>query len=302
MKNFFLVLFILPCTLAFSQKKVECKKREITVDNLKIADYDGKGGILNPDRRIWLLSPETKDTLLIINPIISDFGNPLFQTGIFYKLSFNNSDKTVCYVKSPDGWGAVGEKKIVSLFFNDKTPLVIENGKLSNEGIAAFKNTIVFNMDGLNKSVQQVNDSIKALDKIVVQRDKSQVALQEAISTKNYIAKLYLVDSYEAAQKIAITQGGVQVGAYEKEIVGGSFAKGTYSFYKMVKPMQIGGKTITFLPIAVSETSPGITSTVTVNAISIRVLGSNTVIKIPAAAYDMAGAGMIKALIDNGIL
>lgn len=303
MKQTLFFLFALITITAFSQKKVECRKGDVTVENQKIADYDSKGGLLSTYRYIWLLSPTTKDTFLTINADYVDFANPLFQNEIFYKITFRDGKNTTYYKRNPTGWGSVGDRKIVGLFFNDKTPLLIENDKLSESAIAALGSSANFDYDHLSQAFTKIKQTIKETEKVTVERDRKQPALQQTTTEKNYIPKVHIVDPYETAQKIIITQGGVQIGAYEKESSGGNFAKCIYSFYKIVKdPLEIDGKKIIFLPVAVSEATPGITSSVTSTDIRVRLLGSDTEIKVPPAEYNMAGSLIIKALIDRGVL
>lgn len=299
-----LIMFIalISSAVVNAQKIIEVSKSDIKENNQKIADYDGKGGILSNNRYIWVLSPGTTDTLLTITPIIQEFENPLFETDIFFKMNFHDAAHSVFLLRNPPGWGAVGERKILSLIFNDKNPKLIEAGKLSDAGIAAFKTQVAFDYDKLMESDKQIKEQVQKLNGQVVARDKTKPLSQDLTSDKKLIQKLHVVDAYVPMQRIIITQDGKRIGIYEKEVTGGSFAKASYRIYKFISPITISGVQITALPIAVSQTAPGVTSTNTGNEITIKLIGTGKEIKIPPAAYDMAGTGILNALIANGIL
>jgi hypothetical protein len=299
MKNALLFLTVLYSSIAFSQKKVEVNKSSIEVDGQIIAEYDGKGGVLSGNRKIWVLSPATKDTLLIIYPMSTSMNIPLIEWDILYKLCFYNAEKTTVYFKNPKGWGSVKESKVVGLFFNEQVPLVIENGKLSEPGIGAFREKVGYDAPGLFKNAQQVIDSVIATSAKTVDRQKANSIEFKPVG-KNYIPRFYQIEQ-PAYQTFEIWQDGVLIGALEKQIETGSFAKGIYNFYKKVAPFKVGGLDIKFIPVAFSETSPNInrepTSTAGINLYYIQ-----NSFKLQKIYWESAENSTVNALIGKGIL
>lgn len=301
----FITLSTLCCfvlTNLSAQKLIEVKKGEIVSKGQKIAVFDSKGGVLSTNRSLWVLAPGTTDTLVTIRQIYKDFENPLFETGLFYQCNFTDPSKTTQFIPNPPGWGAVGERKIIGLIFNDNNPTLIEGGKISEAGMATFKSQGSFDYDKLLQQAKLVQDKMVELFSQIVPRDKTKPLLQEETSNKTIITRLYVVDQYAPRQRIIVSQDGKKIGIYEKEFVTGSFAKTTYTVYKFVAPFTVDGKEITTLPIAKVEASPGITSAVTPTEIEIKILATGKIIKIPPGPHDMSGTAILKALIDNGLL
>ncbi len=286
-----------------AQKKVEIKKGEININGQKVAEFDSKGGLLSSNRSIWVLSPGTSDTLLTLNEIYKDFSNPLFDRDIFYQINFHDAARTTLFMSNPPGWGAVGEKKILGLIFNDKNPELIAEGKLIPQGLNALKQQPGFDFEKLIAVQEQIQALIVNSHSQLVTRDKSKPISQELTNNRKLIVKLHENSIYNGnKQRILIMQDGKNIGIYEKEIQGGSFPKGIYHIYKFITPVKIGDIELPSLPIATVETTPGVTSSTTGTEISIRILSTGKELKIPAGPYDMAGTAILKALVDNGLL
>jgi hypothetical protein len=301
MKKTVLLLSALWVTVTYAQKKVDVNKSSIEVDGQVVAEYDSKGGVFSSNRKIWLLSPTTKDTLLVVYPMTTDVDNPMVELDVLYKLCFYNAEKTVHYFQNPKGWGAIGkESKILGLFFNEKLPLVIENGKLSETGITAFREKTGLDMEQIINNAKQVSDLVIETKNKIINRDKATPVEFRPVN-KNYLPRFYVAGP-SAYQTFEIWQGGAVIGALEKEVTGGSFAKGKYNFYKAVTPFKVGDKYIQFIPLAFSETSPGITSTVTSGKINVKLYSINSSFDLAPGVYNTAEYSIAKSLIDRGAL
>ncbi len=292
------MLFLTMATQA--QKKVECTKSTINVDGKPIADYDGKGGMFS-DRKIWIFSPGTKDTLIEIIQSNTDLENPLVDKNLLYTVHFNNAEKSTVQFVNPKGWGFVKEKKLLTVLFNDDLPLIIENGKISSEAVNAFKTKTGFDYETIKRNTKQLNDSIIAMKSIVVNREKKAM-VEYAPLNQDILPKFYFCEGHPAYRLYSIIQNGITIGLMEKEATGGSFAKAKYVIYKKVKPFKIGEYTIEYLPVGSSETSPGITSQVTSSTIDIKLIALNTSFKVPAAIFSSAEFIIVDSLIGRGFL
>ncbi len=300
MKKLVLPLLLLSSVVMFAQKKVECTKNAINVDGNPIADYDGKGGMFS-DRKIWIFSPGTKDTLIKIIQSNTDLENPLVDKNLLYTVYFNDAEKSTVQFVNPKGWAFVKEKKLLTLLFNDDLPLLIENGKISSDGVKAFKEKYSFDYETIKKNVNQLNDSIIAMKSVVVNREKKAMVNYIPLD-KDILPKFYLSEKHPAYRLYNIIQNDVIIGLMEKEITGGTFAKGTYVIYKKVTPFKIGEYTIEYLPLATTETSPGITSQVTSTSIAVELVGLNTSFKVSAAIFNAAEFIIVESLIGKGLL
>jgi hypothetical protein len=298
----FSVLSLSLCSQLVAQKIIEVKKGEISSNNEKIASYDSKGGVFSANRYFWILANGSNDTLATINQINKDFENPLFESGLFYQVNFFDTKKTTYFMPNPAGWGAVGEKKIIGLVFNDKNPNLIEAGKISDAAVATLKSQGDFNYDNLLQSIKEVKEKTKVLHTQIIERDKVKPILQELTQNKKIITRIYGVERYADKQTQLLTQDDKKIGVYEKEYLTGSFAKTIYTIYKYVTPFAIDGKEITLLPIAYAEASPGITSTNTSTDIEIKIIADGSIIKIPPGPYNMSGSAILRALVDKNIL
>jgi hypothetical protein len=301
MKKTLLSVFVLLCTITYAQKKVVCTKKSIEVDGIPIADYKGKGGIFS-DRKFFIFAPGTKDTLFKILQTNTDLNNPMVDQNLMYTVYFNNPEKSEMSFVNPKGWGYVGEKKFLSILFNDDMPLIIDSGKLSATGIKAFIEKNNFDFEAIKKNVKQVNDSILAMKNLVIDRDKTKPVDFIALNN-DILPKFYLCETHPAYKLFEIRQNGVLIGIMEKETRGGEFAKGAYVFYKAVKAFKVGGYNIEYLPVSFSETSPSVTSSSTVKAISVKLFGGlGASYDSPANAFNAAESTIVQTLISRGLL
>ncbi len=253
LKTIFLGFFILMFVNINAQKKVECKKGAISVDGKEIAEFDGKGGAFSSSRRIWVLSPVTKDTLLVVHQITNFLDNPLIEEDFLFRADIYDAEKSSFYVKNPAGWGFVKEAKVLSLFFADDLPLLIEDGKLSASAIKTFKEQFGYNFQQLKNYIKQVEDSVKAGK--LVYRDKS-LPLQFVPAQKTIVSRLYTITPPNDYSMYYIKQGGIIIGALQKVVKDGSFPEAYYHIYRAVEKFTVGGINVTFIPISYTGAAP----------------------------------------------
>jgi hypothetical protein len=300
MKKILLSLFVLCNTIGYAQKNVVCTKKSIEVNGNPIADYKAKGGIFS-DRKFIIYAPGTKDTLFRILQTNSDLNSPMVDKTLMYTVYFNNAEKSEMSFVNPAGWGYVGEKKFLSILFNDDMPLIIDSGKLSPVGIKAFIEKNNFDFETIRKNVKQVNDSILAMKTLVIGRDKTK-PIEFIPLNKDILPKFYSNENHPAYKLYEIKQDDVVIGVMEKEARGGEFARGAYVIYKAIEEFKVGGYRIEYLPLSFSETSPSITSSLTLKAIAVKLFGIGSSYDSPANVYNAAENTIVQSLINQGLL
>lgn len=301
MKRISLIGLLLSSISIYAQKKIELKKGDLLADGQKVATYDNKGGVLSTDRNFWVLAPDSQDTILSIKQITVNFDNPMFESWIYYKVDIKGADASSFYLKNPIGWGSVGEKRVIGFLFNEKLPLIIENGKINTEALNSVKATTAYNFDSLMLLAKQVSDTAKTFTKSIIVRNKKEAIIYKPVADRNYFPKFY-TPLRNTSQKIEIYQDSKLIGAVEKELAEGTFAKGNYVVYKVISPIVINGLTISLLPIAIANTSPGITSAVTSDNIYVKSMEKQQLAIVPPAVFNQAESQIVKALVDADLL
>lgn len=303
MRKLFYSILLLSATTSYAQKKVECTKSTINVDGVVVADYDSKGGVFS-DRKLWVFLPNTKDTLIKIIQSSINLDHPMVESApMVYLATFFNPEKTLVYFTDPPGWGFVKAKKFITILFNDNLPSLIKDNKISMDGIKAFNDKNVFNVDLMRKQIQQINDTIVAAKNLIPQRDKQKTFTYTNIG-KNVLPRLYKSVQLHSYNTYEVRQDGILVGILEKEFLnpGGSFAKCVYNFYKKVSPFKIGENTIEYVPVATEALSPGVTSGVSSMPIRLKLIGLNKTLDGKGVQYDGAENEMMSMLVATAIL
>jgi hypothetical protein len=303
MKQLLCSILLLSSTIINAQKKIECTKSTINIDGNVIADYEGKGGMFS-DKKIYIFSPNTKDTLMTILQSTINLDHPMVDNPpIVYLTTFYNPEKSMVYFTNPPGWGLVKNKKFLTILFNDNLPPLIVENKISIDAIKAFNEKNSFDVELIKRYINQMNDTILALKNIVPQRDKQKVFTYTSLG-RNTLPKFYKSSEGHNFGNYEIKQDNVTIGILEKETSnsGGSFAKTFYNFYKKVSPFKIGEHTINYIPVATTEASPGITSSISSMPIKLKLIGLNTSIEVKPSEYNAAEKEILNVIVANSIL
>jgi len=253
MKNLLFIPMLSLCTIAFSQKKVTCKKGNIKSDGTVVADYDGKGGIFKPFK-LGVFAPNAKDTLFKISESNFDPQNPMFEKFTLYTLEFNDPEKTVLYINGqPDT--RLMEKGIMELAFNDTIPLLIQDGKLNTAAILEFKTRKNFPFSKYADFIKTTEDTLAIFNTTTIKRDMAK-PVNFAVVNDNSFTPLNLSGIPVSNQTLEISQDGVTIGRVQKMVTGGEYGKALYVFWKFIGPHEVNGIKLRWSPVAMSEVSP----------------------------------------------